>query len=104
MRLILATTALILSAASASADLCTTAATGAGCVVAVASTAPVPLVAIGQTLERGEYSILMNAEYYGLPPVHDGWVYMHIGADVYRVDWRSHAVLENVTEQTAHNF
>jgi hypothetical protein len=99
----------------AQAQLCATAATGARCVVARPSPDPVPpaaqdevaaetLVEVGQTLERGEYSMLLNSGYYGLPPVQDGWVYMRIGRDVYRVDWLTHEVLEQVTDQAARNF
>jgi hypothetical protein len=29
---------------------------------------------------------------------------MRIGGDAYRVDWRSHEVLERVTERAAANF
>ena len=92
---------------------CLTAATGAGCVEARArpegatlasASVTTPAVAIGQTLDRGAYSILMNAEYYGLPPVSDGWVYMRVERDVFRVDWRSHEVLERVTDEAAANF
>ena len=41
---------------------------------------------MGQILPQGEYSII-NAEYYGLPAVSDGWVYMRVRQDAYRVDW-----------------
>jgi hypothetical protein len=67
------------------------------------ASAPTPLVDVGQILLRGEYSII-NAEYYGLPPVSDGWVYMRVGQDAYRVDWQSHEVLERVTDEAAANF
>lgn len=97
----------------AQAQGCATAATGARCVTARPAAKPVPqaaapaqeaLVEIGEILPRGKYSMLLNATYYGLPRVRDGWVYMRIGRDVYRVDWRSHEVLELVTDQTARNF
>ena len=65
---------------------------------------PSPIVGIGEVVPRGEYSIILNADYYGLPPVSDGWVYMRIGQDAFRVDWQSHQVLERVTEQAAANF
>ena len=65
---------------------------------------PSPEVGIGEVVPRGEYSIILNADYYGLPPVSDGWVYMRIGQDAYRVDWQSHQVLERVTEEAAANF
>lgn len=93
---------------------CSTATSGAGCVsvparpegiVEVAMTTGLSApVSVGQVLERGQYSILMNAEYYGLPDVSDGWVYMRIGRDVFRVNWHSQQVLERVTDQTAANF
>lgn len=103
---------------------CSTASTGAGCVrvlpdlpevparpghvveaaMTSSASAPTPLVAVGDLLPRGEYSIILNADYYGLPPVSDGWVYMRVGQDAYRVDWRSHQVLERVTDRTAANF
>ncbi len=66
--------------------------------------APSGLVDVGDVLPRGEFSIILNADYYGLPPVSDGWVYMRVGGDAYRVDWRTHEVLERVTERTAANF
>jgi hypothetical protein len=85
---------------------CRMAVAGANCVAVPqsAATARPPPVAIGQILERGEYSMLMNARYYGLPSVSDGWVYMRIEDDVYRVDWRTHRVLEQVTDQTNRNW
>lgn len=86
----------------------------AQCRISVAGTAcvaiPQPLtpppgpVEIGQVLERGQYSMIMNARYYGLPIVSDGWVYMRIEDDIYRVDWRSHEVLERVTDQASRNW
>ena len=68
------------------------------------ASAPTPLADVGDVLPRGEYSLILNAEYYGLPPVSDGWVYMRVGQDALRVDWQSHEVLERVTERTAANF
>jgi hypothetical protein len=61
-------------------------------------------VEIGQVLERGQYSMLMNARYYGLPTVSDGWVYIRIEDEIYRVDWRSHEVLERVTHKASRNW
>ena len=99
---------------------CSTADAGARCIRAIAppsrpthlveasamsnASAPSPLMSVGAVVPRGEYSIILNAEYYGLPPVSDGWVYMRVGSDAYRVDWRSHQVLERVTEKAAANF
>ena len=68
------------------------------------ASAAMPLVNVGHTLTRGEYPLIINAEYYGLPAVSGGWVYMRVGQDAYRVDWQSHKVLERVTDQAAANF
>lgn len=68
------------------------------------ASAPSTLVDVGEVVPRGEHSIILNADYYGLPPVSDGWVYMRIGSDAYRVDWQSHQVLERVTDRAAANF
>lgn len=59
---------------------------------------------IGSILTRGSYQLMLNSRYYGLPPVADGWVYMRIGDEIYRVDWVSHEVLERVTDQASRNF
>ncbi|SFS08673.1 hypothetical protein [Yoonia litorea] len=86
----------------------------AQCRIAVAGTACVSIpqpetpepdpVEIGEVLKRGEHQLLMNAGYYGLPLVRDGWVYMQIEDEIYRVDWRSHTVLEKVTHQAGRNW
>ena len=84
---------------------CQVAIPGTACVAVPQPLNPAPPpVEIGQTLERGQYSMLMNARYYGLPNVRDGWVYMRIEDDIYRVDWKSHEVLERVTDQAAKNW
>jgi hypothetical protein len=68
------------------------------------SSAATPSVHIGDVLPRGAYSVILNADYYGLPPASDGWVYMRVGQDAYRVDWNTHQVLERVTDKAAANF
>ena len=68
------------------------------------TSAPTAMVAVGDVLPRGEYSIILDASYYGLPPVSGGCVYMRVGSEAYRVDWHSHQVLERVTERAAANF
>ncbi|WP_296431140.1 hypothetical protein [Yoonia sp.] len=84
---------------------CRMAIAGSNCIIVPqTSPPPEPPVAIGDVLERGEYSMLLNARYYGLPSVSDGWVYMRIEDEIYRVDWRSHEVLEQVTDQTNRNW
>lgn len=102
---------LLLALLPSAALACRTASTGAGCAVAPVRVAAVqavpeapPLAQVGDVLPRGRYSLLLNAEYYGLPPARDGWVYMRVGRDAFRVDWASHQVLERVTSQTAANF
>ncbi len=84
---------------------CRIAVAGTSCVAIPRPLVPVPgPVEIGDVLERGEYSMIMNARYYGLPTVSDGWVYMRIEDDIYRVDWRSHTVLERVTHKASRNW
>ncbi len=84
---------------------CRIAVAGTACVAIPKPTTPRPgPVEIGQVLERGQYSMLMNARYYGLPTVSDGWVYMRIEDEIYRVDWRSHEVLERVTHKASRNW
>lgn len=112
--------------ADSAAAACSTARTGATCIRVIDSVpsavpsrpsdmveaamssasaaSPAVGVGVGEVLPRGEYSLILNADYYGLPPVSDGWVYMRVGPDAYRVDWQTHEVLERVTENVAANF
>lgn len=84
---------------------CRIAVAGTACVAIPQSSAPKPgPVDIGDVLDRGQYSMLMNARYYGLPNARDGWVYMQIEGEIYRVDWRSHRVLERVTHKAGRNW
>ena len=93
---------------------CLTANTGAGCSSArvivkppsreeIIAQTPSP-IEIGTYLRRGEYSIVMNAPYYGLPPARDGWVYYRIEDDVFRVDYNTLEVLERATAETSANW
>lgn len=68
------------------------------------TSSPSALVNVGAVLPRGEYSVILNGDYYGLPPAGDGWVYMRVGSDAFRVDWQSHQVLERVTDLASANF
>ena len=101
--------AFILSATQASAA-CLTANTGAGCASARIIVAPPPSelppgpVEIGDVLPRGEYSMVMNARWYGLPTARDGWVYFKVKDDVYRVDFMSREVLERATAEAGANW
>ena len=102
--LILATVVMTALPSLASAQ-CRIAIAGTSCVSVPQPLTPLPgPVEIGETLERGQYSMLMNARYYGLPNARDGWVYMRIEDEIYRVDWRSHEVLERVTDQAGANW
>ena len=81
---------------------CRMATTGAACVVAPKRTVKPrelgpPPVALGDILPRGKYSMILNADYYGLPLARDGWVYFRIEQDAYRVDYRTMEVLERAT-------
>lgn len=93
---------------------CLTASTGAGCSTARVIVAPpaentrrvlgpAP-VEVGAILPKGEYSMLMNATWYGLPPAKDGWVYFRVKNDVYRVDFITREVLERATAEVARNW
>ncbi len=84
---------------------CRMAVAGTACVSIPQSSAPRPgPVNIGDVLQRGQYSMLMNARYYGLPSARDGWIYMQIEEEIYRVDYRSHEVLERVTHKASRNW
>ena len=97
--------AALLAAPTSLSAQCRIAVAGTACVAVPKPAVPVPEpVEIGETLERGAYSMLMNAVYYGLPRAQDGWVYMRIEDDIYRVDWRSHVVLEKVTHLASRNW
>ncbi|MFQ6549582.1 hypothetical protein AADZ90_016640 [Aestuariibius sp. 2305UL40-4] len=74
---------------------CLTSRTGAGCVTVPVSSRKPPLEN-GLVLERGKHNLLMNVDYYGLEPVRDGWVYMEIDEEIYRVDWSTHAIVGHV--------
>lgn len=112
-----ALSAVLMSVSQAAASPCTITIADIGCDVVEVSTVvdrsltrltqPAdggPKLDIGATIPRGEYSILLNAEYYGLPAVTNGWVYMNVERQVYRVDFFTHEVLENVTHLTAANW
>ena len=61
-------------------------------------------VEVGVALDRSEHVVLNDREYYGLPPVRDGWVYVRIAQELYRVDWESFVVLEKVTHHANENW
>lgn len=61
-------------------------------------------VEVGDMLDRAEHAVLNDREYYGLPPVRDGWVYVRIEHELYRVDWDSFEVLAKVTHHANDNW
>ena len=61
-------------------------------------------VEIGDILERGKYTMVMNARWYGLPPARDGWVYFRVEDEVYRVDYLTRKVLERATPEAGRNW
>lgn len=95
-----------------SADaLCSTASTGARCHTPPRTATTPPAVGlgpapveIGEILPRGKYTMVLNAQWYGLPRPKDGWVYFRIEDDVYRVDFDSREVLERATRQANQNW
>lgn len=109
-QLILPTALAAFSLIPAMASACSTNGSGAKCVQAAmvtgggnagkwvkAPTRPLPFAA-GDTLPRGQYNIVLNTEYHGLPPVQSGWLYYRVDRHVYRVDRRSMEVLELVRD------
>ncbi len=104
-RTIISATIIAASLPTVAQAQCRIAVAGTNCVAIPQPLTPLPgPVEIGEVLERGQYSMLMNARYYGLPIVSDGWVYMRIEDEIYRVDWRSHTVLERVTHLASRNW
>lgn len=53
--------------------------------------------AVGETLPRGKYNVLLNTRYHGLPASDGSFWYYKVGRYVFKVDARSHTVLEDVT-------
>lgn len=84
---------LLLAPAPATADGCRI----AGCVQVPQTQRSAPAYAVGDTLPRGAFSMLMNAPYHGLPRAQGGWVYFKVGRDVMRVDLDTMTVLDIVT-------
>ena len=76
---------------------------GSNCVVVPPSQVRPPAVNVGDILPRGEFNMLMNARYYGLPRAQDGWVYFRVEEDIVRVQMRTMEVLEIVTNDAARN-
>lgn len=63
-----------------------------------------PPFAAGDTLPRGEYQMLMNSGYYGLPALRDGTLYFRVDRYVMRVDPTTMEILEDVTRKMNRAF
>ena len=56
-----------------------------------------PAFRTGDRLPRGAYYMLLNTEYFGMPPAADGWVYFRVEGRILRVRARTLEVLGDVT-------
>lgn len=108
--MLLRSIAIIVALTSQADASCLTANTGAGCHTApraatppTAGLGPAP-VEIGTILPEGEYTMILNSQWYGLPRPKDGWVYFRIVDDVYRVDFATRKVLERATREASANW
>ena len=54
----------------------------------------------GDTLPSGQFNVLLNTEYYGLPAVSGDWLYYRVDNRVVKVNRRTMEVLEDVTHLT----
>lgn len=54
-------------------------------------------LSVGDSVPQGEGQILLNAQYYGLPPAGDGAWYYRVGDQIVRVRPDTLEVLEDVT-------
>jgi hypothetical protein len=100
------------SPAAARAE-CSTASTGARCVVAgsglrgasevgrrVLARTRTPAYSPGDVLPPGRYLRLLNSEYYGLPPVDGDWRYYDVEGRVLRVHPDTLEVIGDATHET----
>ncbi len=55
----------------------------------------------GDILPVYDYNILINPEYYGLPPVDGYWRYYRVNGEIFRVHAATNEILEQVTTQSA---
>ena len=63
-----------------------------------------PLYEPGDILPRGQYSMLLNSGYFGLPPAPDGTLYFQVDLKVMLVDQDTHEILEDVSTEVAATF
>jgi hypothetical protein len=61
------------------------------------------LFGIGDRLPD-DYQMLMNTNYYGLPPARDGWQYFRVEHRLFRVDRETREILEDATHEANRAF
>lgn len=91
----------LLAATGSSAQTCRIQTAGSSCVVVPQAQRYVSPYQPGDTLPRGEFNLLFNATYCGLPPARDGWSYFRVERDVMRVELSTMMVIEIVTGDLA---
>ena len=112
---LLVAAALLLAAATQAGAACSMNVSGAKCVDSVGLNSteksshftkveqkPLP-VEIGEALPY-DYMLLLNSEYFGLPPAQDGWAYFRVEGRVLRADFDTREVIEDVTHMTNRAF
>ena len=100
MKTVSAVAAVGLALCAASAAACPE---GAKCVDAPAIATEAPYE-VGQTLPRGKFMVLLNSEYFGLPPVPEGHWYFRVGDRAMVVRPDTLQVVADVTDQTNARF
>lgn len=93
----------VVMATGATAQTCRIQTAGSSCVAVPQAQRYVTPYQVGEALPRGEFQMLFNATYCGLPAAKDGWSYMRVERDVMRVDTATLTVLEIVTADLARN-
>jgi len=74
---------------------------------AAAPTSPMivsPIYEPGDVLPKGQYSMLMNSAYHGLPPAPEGTLYFQVDMKVLLVDRSSYEVIQDVSRDVAATF
>ncbi|MCU9849714.1 hypothetical protein OEZ60_17070 [Defluviimonas sp. WL0024] len=89
----------IASTGAAAAQTCLSQTASAKCLVIPAEQRSQPEYAVGDAFPIYNYSMLLDIDRYGLPPVDGAWRYYKADYVVYRVDANDHQVLEVI-----HNF
>ena len=115
--LLIATGLLLAAAPGVSRAECSTAVTGARCVTPGIGTREgaeigrriparriAPAFVPGDVLPQGRYFLLLNSEYYGLPPARDGWRYYEVEGRVLRVRPDTLEVIGDATHEANRAF